>query len=50
MKCISVFAVQFDEKSLGAIADIKRVSDLTFALSRIIPAGCWLIYFLGMVR
>jgi len=47
MSCVSVYGVQFNAKSLDAIADIKRINELSLELSKIIAGGALVNIFLG---
>ncbi|MBL1261800.1 MAG: hypothetical protein COB33_014885 [Thiotrichaceae bacterium] len=47
MKCVSINELKFDKESLAAIKDIRRRSNLSILLSRIMPTGTITNIFLG---
>jgi len=47
MQCVSIFGLKFDSKSIDAIEDIKRRTNMTSILSKLMPFGVMTNIFLG---
>lgn len=47
MQCTSIYDLNFDQKSIDAIEDIKRRNNLSKVLSRVMPFGTMANIFLG---